>query len=245
MPHYLIDTGIKPKKRCALVLGSHRSGTSVLTRSLVAAGVYLGENLMEPIAENNPKGFFEDIITNQLDEAFLKDINCRWDSIVLPTNIASQVVATYQKNINEMVLKRFADSFLWGLKDPRISRLWRLWLPVFAETDIEPVFVLANRHPFSVASSLAKRDRMPEAHALALWAVHQLDSLEALVQQGGLVVDYDLVMKEPRHELQRIASFLGTADRLAQDEIDGFECDFLAHELRHSHYLHESATSPL
>ena len=200
---------------------------------------------MEPIAENNPKGFFEDIITNQLDEAFLKDINCRWDLIVLPTDIAPQVVTTYQKNINEMVFKRFEDKQLWGLKDPRISRLWRFWLPVFAETGIEPVFVLANRHPFSVASSLAKRDRMPEAHALALWAVHQLDSLEALLQQGGLVVDYDLVMKEPRHELQRIASFLGTADRLAQDEIDGFECDFLAHELRHSHYLHESATSTL
>ena len=49
----------EPNKRCALVLGSHRSGTSVLSRALLAAGVFLGKSLYGPRFDN-PKGFFED-----------------------------------------------------------------------------------------------------------------------------------------------------------------------------------------
>ena len=207
-------------------------------------GVALGVDLYGP-RYDNPKGFFEDKIANQLDDEVLKRCDCWWGALLLPSEIAPDVVNFYQSALKKDVFKRFNESTLWGLKDPRISRLWRLWLPVFKETGVMPVFVLANRHPFSVASSLAKRDRMPKAQALALWIVHQLDSLEALVEHGGLVVDYDLMMQAPRQELYRIAQFLGTADRLDQSEISRFESDFLDHELRHAHYLNESAATPL
>jgi hypothetical protein len=86
---------------------------------------------------------------------------------------------------------------------------------------------------------------MPEAHALALWAVHQLDSLEALVEHGGIVVDYDIMMKAPRQELYRIANFIGTTNNLDPNEIGNFENYFLSQSLRHSQFLNESAISPL
>lgn len=239
---FSIRNGVKSNCYSVLVLGSHRVGTSVLSRALETAGVYLGEGLIGPRSDN-PKGFFEDQIANQLDEDFLNEIQCRWDSLVLPVAIEPQAITAYQEQLKDKILKRFKDKPIWGLKDPRISRLWSYWLPVFAEAGIEPVFVLANRHPFSVANSLAKRDRMPEAHALALWAVHQLDALEALLQQGGLVVDYDLLMDRPRQEVQRIASFLGVETLLDSDEVAKFESEFLADDLRHSRYPAQTAAS--
>ncbi len=242
MPHNLNGTAFKLNRRCALVLGSHRSGTSVLSRALFAAGVFLGESLYGPRFDN-PKGFFEDQITNQLDESLLNRIKRLWNSLLLPDSVDPEVISAYQNSLKKKVFSRFENKPLWGLKDPRISRLWPYLLPVFVEAGIEPIFILANRHPYSVASSLFKRDQMPEAQALALWVVHQLDSMEALLQHGGLVVDYDLMMDRPRQELHRIAGFLGMEAQLDPDEVTKFESEFLADELRHSCYPDETAAS--
>ena len=202
----------------------------------------MGESLYGPRFDN-PKGFYEDQNTNRIDDDFLSCIARQWNSLLLPDSVEPEVISAYQKKLKENIFSRFEDVPLWGLKDPRISRLWPYWLPVFAEAGIQPLFILANRHPYSVASSLLKRDGMPEAQALALWVVHQLDAMDALLQHGGLVVDYDLMMDRPRHELQRIASFLGVEAQLDPDEVARFESEFLANDLRHSRYPAQTATS--
>ena len=48
-------------KRLIVVLGMHRSGTSLITHGLEALGAHLGSRLMPPNASVNAKGFFEDI----------------------------------------------------------------------------------------------------------------------------------------------------------------------------------------
>ncbi len=242
MPHKLTDFAGFTNNRCVLVLGSHRSGTSVLCRALIAVGVYFGENLIGPRSDN-PKGFYEDEITNLLDETLFFCIDRQWNSLLLPDSIDPAGISRYQNSLTENVVRRFEGVPLWGLKDPRISRLWPYWLPVFVEAGIEPIFILANRHPYSVASSLFTRDQMPDAQALCLWAVHQLDALEALLQHGGLVVDYDRLMDRPREELQRIACFLGVQAQLDPDEVVRFESEFLAVDLRHSRYPAQTADS--
>ena len=45
-------------QKCIVVLGMHRSGTSVLMGVLSMLGVELGLNLMAP-TEGNPRGYFE------------------------------------------------------------------------------------------------------------------------------------------------------------------------------------------
>lgn len=89
---------------------------------------------------------------------------------------------------------------------------------------------------------------MPEAQVLVLWAIRQLDAIEALLQHGGLVVDYDLMMDRNRHELQRIAGFLGVEAQLEPSAVAKFATEFLANDLRHSRYPVEpvaSGASPL
>lgn len=220
--------------RCVLVLGSHRSGTSVVTRAISAVGVYLGNDLIVSGADNQ-KGFFEDRFSYH-NEKFLNSIGCRWNTLLLPEISDTRCITGYQQDIHANLFSRFNGNALWGLKDPRISRLWPYWMPAFSEADIEPIFVLANRHPFSVASSLAKRNRMSETHALALWAVHQLDALAALLQYGGLVIDYDLIILNPLEELHRIARFIDNADLLESDEVSLFIDEFLTEDLWHNRH---------
>ena len=54
------------KIRDGLILGSGRSGTSMLAGTLSAAGYYIGDCLIEA-NEANPKGFFEDYEVNAIN----------------------------------------------------------------------------------------------------------------------------------------------------------------------------------
>ena len=69
------------KRHLTLVLGMHRSGTSVLARALPVLGISLGERLL-PAHPCNPKGFFEDADINAGNRALLKELGASWESPV-------------------------------------------------------------------------------------------------------------------------------------------------------------------
>ncbi len=240
-----MNSGGKASSRCVLVLGMHRSGTSVLARALIALGVDFGSKLLVSRADN-PKGFFEDKDTYELNEAFLGRIGCQWHSLRLPNAIPSTLVVPYENDIRQSILDKFADIPLWGLKEPRITRLLPHWLAALRGSKASPLLLLSNRHPFSVAASITRRDGLPEAQSLALWALHQLNGLDALVEHGGLVVDYDQLMASPRLAVERLATFLDISPGLRRTEVDHFIGEFLQADLRHAQFTeHSTATTPL
>ena len=63
--------------RLVVVLGMHRSGTSVIARGLQVMGVELGNNLMQA-NEYNTKGFWEDMDIYTLNEEMLNSLNKAW-----------------------------------------------------------------------------------------------------------------------------------------------------------------------
>ena len=71
------------QQRVIVVLGMHRSGTSAIARGLKALGVELGNNLMPPVANNNEKGFWEDVEIHALNQAVLATLGCDWHSLRL------------------------------------------------------------------------------------------------------------------------------------------------------------------
>lgn len=66
------------KKKLIVVLGMHRSGTSLLTRSLKVMNVYLGDNLMPAVKGVNDKGFWEDMDVFHLNEQILSILSNSW-----------------------------------------------------------------------------------------------------------------------------------------------------------------------
>ena len=66
--------------KLVVVLGMHRSGTSVITKALECVGVELGNNLMEAAIGDNDLGFFEDLEIVNFNDELLAECNKKWYS---------------------------------------------------------------------------------------------------------------------------------------------------------------------
>ncbi len=219
----------------AIVLGMHRSGTSVFAGALSSLGVDLGDRLIDG-DKGNPKGYFENQEVVEINESALSTLGCSWYSILVPdcTNLVKEAVA---EQAQKFIVSQLSKNKSWGFKDPRVTRLLPLWRSLLDGNGVEGKYILANRHPLSVAQSLSKRDNLPLAHSLGLWLMHQVAGLREIIDRGGIVVDYDMMLAEPTHEINRIAEFLNINQ--ASDKVREYETEFLDTSLRHARFVTE------
>ncbi|WP_296603994.1 sulfotransferase [Nocardioides sp.] len=202
--------------RPLIVLGMHRSGTSLMARLLSDLGWYLGrpEELLGP-REDNPDGFFERTDVQVLNDRILSQVGASWDGppdvcelLDLEAEVGEQVAALLA------TLSKDAAAAPFAVKDPRLCVLWPVWerhLPPDAK------LVLIFRHPAEVAASLHKRDSLPLVTGLALWEEYVRRSLVAVGDRGAVVVRYRALIDQPADAIQSLAEALGTTvprDRL-------------------------------
>jgi len=195
-----------------LILGSGRSGTSMIAGSLAKAGYYMGENLHRA-NPGNPKGFFEDEEINGINEALLAQVlrarpkllgdwffrsrpvqGQRWLSrLPLGTNIPCP------HDIAERI-QRVTRRQPYCFKDPRFSYTLPAWRPWLGNT----VFVCVFRDPESTAQSILKECN--DAHyvdslsinfnqALQVWSLMYRHILDIHRREGAwLFLHYDQVL---------------------------------------------------
>lgn len=72
---------------CMLVLGTHRSGTSITTALVQAQGFALGQPLLH-VGDENPLGHFEHEHVLAMHEAFLAEVGLQWFDRVDPLALA-------------------------------------------------------------------------------------------------------------------------------------------------------------
>lgn len=223
----------KPK-RIVVVLGMHRSGTSAITRGLRALGVSLGEDLLPPLAGNNPTGFWEDADINGLNIEILSSLGSDWHFLApLPDNSLEKLRHEGLFLRAVMLLReKVKDASVFGFKDPRVPMLLSFWQEVFTACDLDAAYVLVLRNPISVAQSLAKRDGFGAAKSHLLWLRSVLDSLSVASHDASVVVDYDFLMQSPSAEMHRIARALKLD--IDQTELDTYIDTFLDKSLRHT-----------
>ncbi len=195
--------------RLILCLGFHRSGTSLITHALESLGVDLGDRLMGP-ATDNPHGFYEDLDILNLDQLALKAVGAEWFTVEPVAAKLAQLARSDYGNQVEMVLRaKIADRPVFGIKDPRLCRLLPFWRPVFARMGLDVSVVHVVRHPAACAQSLEKRNKIPPEVAMNLWYLY---NYEALAFAGRtwprVVVDYDIFIRQPLHELNAMATGL-------------------------------------
>ena len=80
-------------QRVIVVLGMHRSGTSVLSRGVQCLGVDLGDNLKTAPNPANPKGYWEDKDMVSINEELLSQLGLRWDSFRITPSISFDSVS--------------------------------------------------------------------------------------------------------------------------------------------------------
>jgi hypothetical protein len=147
-----------------IVIGMHRSGTTLLTRMLEACGVFWGA-LPD---EYNESPFFQ-----SLNEALFAMASATWDS---PEPVAHffdeadnrQRAATFlRKRLQEGLLAEYCNGYesgttaqpkslpvFWGWKDPRNAFTLGLWLARFPDARVIHIF----RSGIDVALSLWQRE---------------------------------------------------------------------------------------
>jgi len=222
-----------------VVLGMHRSGTSLLTGLLSIAGVSVGERLYAPQMGVNEKGFWEHEDIVDLHDELLLHLSSQWDDILpLPEFWWKYVnVAKFKSKLIGYVKRDFAASKVWVIKDPRMCRLLPLWLDIFSELNISPVFVCLNRNPSEVVASLKKRDHFSEDKALVLWLNHTLNAERFSRNLNRVFLDFDTVVKSPETALCKIGNLIDGGFPVELSCVKEKLYDFVSPSLRH----HDSA----
>lgn len=224
-----------------VVLGMHRSGTSALARSCNLLGVDLGSDFI-PTQDDNRAGFWEDASVKEADDLALASHGLLWDDVrPLPDPWrdgfgGAEVRARLRRTLDALA----ARGPLCGVKDPRISRLLPLWLPLLDEVGATPVFLVALREPAAVARSLAQRDAVGEARARLLWLRYVLEAERHTRGHRRAFVCFDELLRDWRGALARAAETSGLVWPLAFDAASAAIGTFLDPELRH----HADAPAP-
>ena len=191
-----------------LVAGMHRSGTSFVTEVLHALGAAVGDDLLEPAADN-PHGFFEHKGIKQVNDILLDRLGGAWDRP--PKRLAS----TWPESPGLDRLRREAERLISELiagaggapacvvKDPRFSLTGRFWSSVAAvDCSLIPI-----RDPAEVAQSLRHRNGFAPSRSALLWTRYTIDALLGLPH--ALPVALQDLIDEPSGAVGRLVESLG------------------------------------
>lgn len=169
------------------VLGSGRSGTSVVTGALDIMGVELGSNLLSP-NHTNPKGFWEDKQIIEFHNALLKKLGPFnhpenwWLSKDLESNVES---------IKKYLESQYSPKKVWAFKDPRTCYFLPFWKLLFNELKVEAHYLIMIRNPLDVADSFIKAYSRSQNDALSIWKKRLLLALKETEGEKRIILDYD------------------------------------------------------
>jgi len=199
--------------RNALILGSGRSGTSMLAGCLHGAGYFLGSNLMPP-NEQNPKGYYESFDVEAINEDLLDQV-CprrpfgRFGRFLLPSRPRrpqrwlAWVPLDVQFDVGEQLRRRMVDQLAttpFCFKDPRFCYTLPAWRDLLAD----PLHLVVFREPGRTMASILRtvaeepylRDlKIGADQVLAVWCAQYRHILERHARQGDwLFVHYDQIL---------------------------------------------------
>ena len=233
---------MNPKqKKIIVVLGMHRSGTSVITRGLQVLGVDLGKRLLAAEQGINDKGFWEDMDITAFDVDLLDALGHDWHSYTPVQAIEFQgpVIGAFKLRAVQLMREKLADTDVLGLKDPRMVRLMPFWQDVFEHLGVAVNYVIACRNPMSVVRSLAKRNKFPLEKSYLLWFEHMLLAMKYTMNARRVFVDYDLMLREPALQLTRIAHSISMPLVESGPAFVEYENEFLEQSLRRNNFAEE------
>jgi len=225
------DSRVK-SRTALLVLAMHRSGSSLLTGAISAAGVPVGPDLAPP-DRHNPTGYWESRSINRVLEEILQSAESRWHDWRRLSFSDPQARSRAVQSLRDVVEGNFPTAELFAIKDPRSCRVASAWREALDSLGIRQKVIVSVRHPCEVALSLNARDGMPIDKGILLWTRHVLD---AIVDSRGLpatIVRYEDVLTNGRAELDRIAAVLDIAWPAGEAEMALRMGDLIAPGLRH------------
>jgi len=160
-------------KSPVIIIGMHRSGTSMLTLLLKELGLFVGKDL-------DPFDLNESMFFITLNDWLLRQCNATWDNVynyqfidefmvekAIPIIQGELAGKRRRKYLGSGKVKNIANlDTSWGWKDPRTTITIDFWKRIFPDAKILHIY----RNPIDVAESLRKRELYVREHAkLKFW----------------------------------------------------------------------------
>jgi GT2 family glycosyltransferase len=210
------------KKQAVLVVGMHRSGTSMVASTLESMGYFIGSSPLHG-NEENPLGFFESGRVTRLNDEILFHLGACWDSLgfIWDVDFNAADLTLYRNKIRELVSEEFSDAPNIAIKDPRICLLLPLWREELKRLGYEVKHLVVLRNPLEAARSQMKRhDNYSDFHVigasegqvLLLWYTYMRRGLHALAgiyDPDIYIVSYEKFLASPKEHLVALAGFVG------------------------------------
>ena len=209
-------------EKLIVVLGAHRSGTSLCAAAAQALGAdaCLGEHYAN---EENRKGFFEHPDIVDFNNRLLAELGGSWDNPLFVGESALTQVSldAFIGEAVALLAAIYGSTRVAVIKDPRLCQLLPFWGGVFQQAgiDSDSVFFLHTlRDPVEVALSQqqraeANRDFYEFGRELgegaALWLSLTAQSLKASEQLPVFYLSYESLRTRPDQLLADLANFTG------------------------------------
>lgn len=199
-------------RKIVLVLGMHRSATSLTTELLSSYGLYVGEkeDLCKP-NQNNQRGYFENRSAVWLNNKILYEHGMHWAD--LSEDIAKRMETKYTPEITVILQKMIdqaEDSQTLLLKDPRMCLVEPIWKEQIKQIGLEEHIVMVFRHPYEVAKSIEVRDHIDFSYSLKLWFYNNFSALCSMAECDTpiLVLNHDNYFSAYEEQIDKIETFL-------------------------------------
>ncbi len=206
-----------------LILGMHRSGTSVLTRVISLLGAELPKSLLGK-NESNLRGHWESEVLISDHDRLLTGLGSDWkDWRTLKIDaLGKSKRARLKEGFDETVRAEFnLKADVCVIKEPRICRFAGLYIEALEDLPAEVHSVLTLRNPLEIASSLEARDGLPLAEGLLLWLTHMLEAEAATRDKPRSFIAYEDILKDPVKATQALVKSLPFALPYSANEVVG------------------------
>ena len=236
------DTNAQKKKVSGfVVLGMHRSGTSMLSGLLsIGMGYHTGGPLIGS-AFDNKKGFFELVPAVLQNDEFMSRQRIWWSSGVIDYDYRKALDdkktgrVTFQEGEQALRVLNSPDKVPFLQKDPRMCITLKTWLPLL---NSEPAILFTYRHPLEVAQSLQRRENdFSLEHGLRLWIIYNMRAIQNSNGLCRVTTSNEAVLAHPLAEVNRTSYELTTKCNvppppipiLSQEDVDKFVDSGLQH----------------
>jgi glycosyltransferase involved in cell wall biosynthesis len=209
-------------KKLIVVLGAHRSGTSLCAAAIESLGAdaCLGEHYTN---EENRKGFFEHPDIVDFNDRLLAALGGSWDNPLFQNSVAvsePSMLAWLEEGV-DLFKGIYGDADVAVIKDPRMCQLLPFWHSVFSWAGYQEnsvYYVHTLRSAVEVALSQKQRKEANAdyyelgktlAEGAALWLSLSAQALEQARGYNVHYLSYPALLSEPEQVLQGLATFTG------------------------------------
>lgn len=212
-----------PLPQCWLILGMHRSGTSLLSRSLSLAGIDLGPTeSMLAARDDNPLGFFEQQAVVELNDELLRAVGRDWShpQPLRPGCLGEKSLLSLRRRLGRTVDQLFLQRATaeqaqrpppFAVKDPRLCLLLPLWRDVLRDLNVELRVIVVRRPAAEVIGSLRSRHGWSASRANGVYLANIIALMHHTVDLQPVVVDFGDLLADPRRIVGEIFADLGCA----------------------------------